>query len=135
MGIQNHTLGRMFPKLKLVFLTLSCLFNASYSSPVNQGLKSIDSLSSSGTCDDGWISFYGKCFYFSPKGADVNWDEAQSICTELGGTLAEPRTATLDGFFSEQFTQMSHLDGGQTWWLGATDLEQEGRWKWWSDGA
>ena len=55
------------------------------------------------------------------------WDDAEAHCQAEGGHLASIRT-------DEQEMEVMTLTGGLNVWLGGTDSEQEGNWRW-ADGT
>ena len=60
----------------------------------------------------------------------VSWRQASANCLSMGRMLLEPRT-------QEKFDIALNImtDLGTHIWLGANDLEEEGKWVWESDGA
>lgn len=58
------------------------------------------------------------------------WQDAQSICSGLGGKLLEWDTAeqheVVNAIVYDKFTEA----GVNDWWIGATDDAQEGVWLW-----
>lgn len=56
----------------------------------------------------------------------LSWKDAQLECKKMGGNLAMPKTKELSDFIVS-FATKYNLNG---LWLGATDEEKEGTWKW-----
>ena len=59
----------------------------------------------------------------------LTWHQAQQACHDMGGYLAE----TSDEL-SVYFTTKHIFEHNSRMWLGATDLDQEGSWKWVTSG-
>lgn len=59
-------------------------------------------------------------YYFSTP---VTWYDAKSICAAMGGHLA-----TISSESENEF--VFQISQGAASWLGATDIEQEGKWQW-----
>lgn len=74
--------------------------------------------------DDDTYLYQNKLFKVIKE--SVTWKEAQDKCRELGGNLAMPKSADLGDFISG-VARRYEING---LWLGATDEEQEGVWKW-----
>ena len=74
---------------------------------------------------DGDMYFYKDKMYKVFK-QSITWKDAQAFCKSLGGNLAMPKTQELGDFIINIATQYN-LNG---LWLGATDEETEGVWKW-----
>ncbi|XP_062622106.1 perlucin-like protein isoform X2 [Saccostrea cucullata] len=91
----------------------------------NVSLKSLTILCSlpfiSG-CFVGWLGFQDKCYFFSHTTA--SWADAGSTCTQLGSKLVEPKT------MEEAWFLISHSQNlGKSFWMGMSDLVEEGRWE------
>jgi len=54
----------------------------------------------------------------------MSWHDAKTYCEKLGGHLATATTAQENEFIYNQFGR-DHVV-----WLGATDEQEEGTWKW-----
>ncbi|XP_076112739.1 perlucin-like protein [Mytilus galloprovincialis] len=70
-----------------------------------------------------WTLYDGK-YYMFVKNA-TNWNTAQQDCLSRGGRLAEVNCENVGAWLKRQARQR-----GGGWWLGATDLGQEGTWTW-----
>jgi len=57
----------------------------------------------------------------------MSWDEADQVCQALGGHLATVGDASEDAFLTKTFAEE------RICWLGGTDKEQEGTWRWVTD--
>lgn len=64
--------------------------------------------------------------YFKVFKETISWKDAQAKCEMLGGTLAMPKDEDISNFIIGIAKKYS-LNG---LWLGATDEEEEGNWKW-----
>ncbi|XP_070572121.1 type-2 ice-structuring protein-like [Ptychodera flava] len=78
-------------------------------------------------CESGWDYFNGKCYY-AYQSHLYTYQEARTVCTALGGSLAKINNL-------EEDLRLKGYTGGKVhMWLGANDIEQEGVWKW-EDGT
>lgn len=77
------------------------------------------------TCDEGWEENGGRCFFWGRE--MKNWIAAEDFCREEGGHLATVNTdATMDFLFESMKT-----NNIASWvWIGGSDIEEEGVWKW-----
>ncbi|CAG5929222.1 unnamed protein product [Menidia menidia] len=83
-------------------------------------------------CPDGWRSWGGHCYFFSP-GLDQNrpWNESSAFCRQHNSSLAVIRDPAEMDFLQgvmRNFSSFPFL------WVGLTDDQEEGRWLWW-DGT
>ena len=53
----------------------------------------------------------------------LNWANAKGFCESVGGGLAVLNTKVLNDIVTQKFA-------GQQYWIGASDAEQEGWWRW-----
>ncbi|XP_036158664.1 C-type lectin domain family 17, member A isoform X2 [Myotis myotis] len=74
------------------------------------------------TCPEGWLPFKGKCYYFSPN--TKSWDEARKFCQENYSHLV-----IISSMDEQNFVVKAH-GSPRVHWLGLSDREQEGDWKW-----
>ncbi|MBS0203574.1 MAG: protein kinase [Planctomycetes bacterium] len=74
------------------------------------------------------VTFQAKRFKLFTE--SVSWHDAKLKCREMGGQLAEVRSAAENEFLMN-LAQSGDVDGV---WLGATDELREGRWTW-NDGS
>ncbi len=87
-----------------------------------------DKLAGEGECPaDSIASASGRCYFISAS--QSTWDGARSLCQERGQgwDLATPRSA-------QQQQELEKLIDTETW-LGASDLDAAGSWKWATDSA
>uniref|UniRef100_W6MNH1 C-type-lectin-like-9 protein n=1 Tax=Pagurus bernhardus TaxID=174397 RepID=W6MNH1_PAGBR len=61
--------------------------------------------------------------------SEVSWEDAQAWCKKRGANLAQP-TDNLNTFMKEVAQRVPVKQGNVRVWLGATDLAQEGEWRW-----
>ncbi|EPQ07510.1 C-type lectin domain family 17, member A [Myotis brandtii] len=74
------------------------------------------------TCPEGWLPFEGKCYYFSPN--TKSWDEARKFCQENYSHLV-----IISSIDEQNFVVKAH-GSPRVHWLGLSDREHEGDWKW-----
>ncbi|XP_006100401.1 C-type lectin domain family 17, member A [Myotis lucifugus] len=74
------------------------------------------------TCPEGWLPFQGKCYYFSPN--TKSWDEARKFCQENYSHLV-----IISSIDEQNFVVKAH-GSPRVHWLGLSDREHEGDWKW-----
>lgn len=88
---------------------------------------SISVFGQDGTKDNDVIQFNGHSYkvYIDPN---IGWHEAEMFCENLGGHLATITSVNEDTFV---YSLVSGDD--VSYWLGATDEENEGEWKWVTD--
>ncbi|XP_062367740.1 uncharacterized protein LOC134055419 [Cinclus cinclus] len=77
---------------------------------------------SSRRCSAGWLSFGPSCFSFSRR--SLSWLAARNACADLGAHLA------VVGSEQEQEFLLDNIERSVSYWLGMTDAEQEGKWRW-----
>ena len=59
----------------------------------------------------------------------LHWPDAVQYCTDINGRLMEIRT-------QQQYDEAAPYVSGLGWfWLGASDADNEGIWRWESDGS
>ncbi|XP_018079140.1 collectin-12 isoform X1 [Xenopus laevis] len=73
-------------------------------------------------CPLEWKNFSDKCYYFS-TGKDI-FDDAKLICKEKAAMLVVIETQAEQQFLKKQ------TSGKGNFWIGLTDTEEEGTWKW-----
>ncbi|XP_052761891.1 CD209 antigen-like protein E [Mya arenaria] len=73
-------------------------------------------------CEEGWHSYKNSSYFYSTE--DLTWYDARDSCLEMGATLAVITDEAEDDFVGD-------LIGGSYYtWLGATDEDLEGSWRW-----
>ncbi|XP_067371579.1 C-type lectin domain family 4 member M-like [Channa argus] len=78
------------------------------------------------TCPDGWTMFSCFCYFLSNESG--SWTKGREDCRKRGADLVVINSAE-EQIFLSNFTAL-----GTWWWIGLTDREEEGTWKW-IDGA
>ncbi|XP_041934868.1 C-type lectin domain family 4 member E-like [Alosa alosa] len=78
--------------------------------------------STSGQCSDGWELFNGTCYYFSHDA--LNWTASRDECVTAGGHLVIINSKEEQIYIAQKIID---TDG---FWIGLTDSEREGHWKW-----
>ncbi|XP_062373461.1 low affinity immunoglobulin epsilon Fc receptor-like [Sardina pilchardus] len=77
-----------------------------------------------GQCTDGWESFNGTCYYFSPD--TLNWTASRDRCVSDGGRLVIIDSWEEQIYISRKLSNHTKDE----FWIGLTDSEKEGHWKW-----
>merc|ERR1711936_159540 len=73
---------------------------------------------------------YSNCFDSVDYYYGMTWFESMSCCYANGGYIAEPISQEEHDLIKSRLVMVSG-DGDKTaWWLGATDMLQEGEWRW-----
>uniref|UniRef100_A0A667ZLG2 C-type lectin domain-containing protein n=1 Tax=Myripristis murdjan TaxID=586833 RepID=A0A667ZLG2_9TELE len=70
-------------------------------------------------CPDGWTYFSGSCYFMSSE--RKNWFESRQDCLRRGADLVIINSREENSFLK---------NSGLTAWVGLSDLETEGEWKW-----
>uniref|UniRef100_A0A8C5CCV6 CD209 antigen-like protein C n=1 Tax=Gadus morhua TaxID=8049 RepID=A0A8C5CCV6_GADMO len=82
-----------------------------------------DNIKRNQTCPEGWRKFENACYHHSDQ--KKSWNNGRNDCIKKGGDLV-----VIDSSQEQKFL----LEYEGDFWIGLTDLEQEGTWKW-VDGA
>ncbi|KAL4218175.1 hypothetical protein ACF0H5_022911 [Mactra antiquata] len=77
------------------------------------------------TCHNGWLAFEGSCYLFGETAA--HFTEAEDFCRKHHNS----HLVHIDSDLENKFIK-DHLRDHQThsWWMGLTDQDIEGVWKW-----
>jgi len=75
-------------------------------------------------CKEGWEENGDHCYYFSTE--KKNWFAAETFCQREGGHLASVHSNATNDFIWERLIRR----GLNRHWIGGTDTEEEGVWKW-----
>uniref|UniRef100_A0A3B3RCX8 CD209 antigen-like protein E n=1 Tax=Paramormyrops kingsleyae TaxID=1676925 RepID=A0A3B3RCX8_9TELE len=70
-------------------------------------------------CPQNWMSFNLSCYYISNE--TQTWNDSRKKCTEKGADLV---------IISSRVEQVFIDDFNGRFWIGLTDLHEEGTWKW-----
>ena len=70
-------------------------------------------------CSYGWTHLGSSCYKF-PK-QSLSFDDAQKLCEDLGGKLAEPRSITANNLLAEHL----HYRNAKFMWIGINDKIEE----------
>ncbi|XP_030614167.1 CD209 antigen-like protein E [Archocentrus centrarchus] len=96
------------------------LLNASLTEKIEE-LERLQNLSKQKkTCPAGWRKFSRSCYLLSQS--SDSWDAGRNKCRERGADLAVIDSAEEQDFLAT-FTQ-------RPTWIGLTDTQEEGKWKW-----
>ncbi|XP_023442668.2 C-type lectin domain family 17, member A [Dasypus novemcinctus] len=90
----------------------------------NQSLMEIRGLLDSVrvTCPEGWLPFERKCYYFSTS--TKSWNGARTFCQENYSHLV-----IINSVAEQRFVAKAH-GSPRVYWLGLTDKDREGDWRW-----
>ncbi|XP_054637997.1 C-type lectin domain family 10 member A-like [Dunckerocampus dactyliophorus] len=72
-------------------------------------------------CPLDWVKYQEKCYYISKKGSTHSWHASRRDCQDRGGDLAIITTRQEQDFVTTYYDRL---------WIGLSDLDQEGKWKW-----
>ncbi|CAG2199728.1 unnamed protein product [Mytilus edulis] len=75
------------------------------------------------SCQIGWIQYETKCYFFSDS--ERTWNDAKIICENKDGMLAEVKSSCEKDFLKTTATAFA-----LSFWLGGTDIQNEGDWIW-----
>ncbi|KAG9330044.1 hypothetical protein JZ751_027452, partial [Albula glossodonta] len=70
------------------------------------------------SCPQGWIKFSSSCYYISRE--TKTWSESRQYCREREADLV----------IINNKEEQTFLKGRNSGWIGLTDSENEGTWKW-----
>ncbi|XP_048870665.1 CD209 antigen-like protein E [Brienomyrus brachyistius] len=85
----------------------------------DQLLLKFDECKKSYICPSGWRSFSKSCYYFSTE--KKNWSDSRQACMRSGADLAIISSREEQVFLEGLYGQF---------WIGLSDIESEGSWKW-----
>uniref|UniRef100_H3A3W2 C-type lectin domain-containing protein n=1 Tax=Latimeria chalumnae TaxID=7897 RepID=H3A3W2_LATCH len=71
-------------------------------------------------CETGWILFNSNCYYFTQK--EETWQESRRTCQSLKSDLVMIK--------SKEKQVIENITDIITYWIGLTDQDSEGWWKW-----
>ena len=74
-------------------------------------------------CKTGWKYQGDYCIFYSS--VEMNWHDANDYCLREGSKLAEPESRKAMRTLTDQLPRAR-----DRWWLGASDLHDEGVWMW-----
>ena len=80
------------------------------------------------SCPEGWVEKTGSCYFWGRTDDKKTWEEAEQFCRNMGGRLPVVTSKPLNNYLvaEKKRRHSSHLPI----WLGGSDKEQEGVWKW-----
>merc|ERR1712179_135620 len=83
-----------------------------------------------GQCRNGWIKYNESCYLFAGMLSD--WGEAEVLCISLyGAYLAEIETGDENNFIKQEAKiNFASAPKGSGYWIGGSDVEVEGVFKW-----
>uniref|UniRef100_A0A096LVY2 C-type lectin domain-containing protein n=1 Tax=Poecilia formosa TaxID=48698 RepID=A0A096LVY2_POEFO len=82
-------------------------------------------------CEPGWEPHGGNCYYFSTTKS--SWTDSRRSCTDLGSDLVKIDSREEQMFLLERLRVLMK-DDEDMFWIGLTDLKEEGKW-FWVDGS
>ncbi|CAI5691483.1 unnamed protein product [Oreochromis niloticus] len=78
-------------------------------------------------CEDDWKEHGGNCYYFSTNSS--SWNESRTVCKSKGGDLVKIDSEEEQNFLRKNVQQKMEIHD-IPFWIGLTDLAEEGRWLW-----
>nr|WCD23705.1 C-type lectin [Glycymeris yessoensis] len=90
---------------------------------VMAGLQCCSFVASDG-CDAGWQPYGDSCYLFT--NTSMFPIDAENFCKTQNGYLAEPKDAGINTFLKDNAAG----GPGVNYWIGGTDLTDEGQWRW-----
>uniref|UniRef100_A0A3P8QS35 C-type lectin domain-containing protein n=1 Tax=Astatotilapia calliptera TaxID=8154 RepID=A0A3P8QS35_ASTCA len=81
-------------------------------------------------CEDDWKEHGGNCYYFSTNSSP--WNESRTVCKTKGGDLVKIDSEEEQNFLRKNVQQKMEIHD-IPFWIGLTDLAEEGRWLWVDD--
>uniref|UniRef100_A0A3P8QSN0 C-type lectin domain-containing protein n=1 Tax=Astatotilapia calliptera TaxID=8154 RepID=A0A3P8QSN0_ASTCA len=78
-------------------------------------------------CEDDWKEHGGNCYYFSTNSS--SWNESRTVCKTKGGDLVKIDSEEEQNFLRKNVQQKMEIHD-IPFWIGLTDLAEEGRWLW-----
>lgn len=78
-------------------------------------------------CQSPWIAFQGSCYALFTQSS--TWNSARDSCRSDSAELVKIESSNENNFIKKNF-----LASGADYWIGLTDEETEGEWKW-SEGS
>ncbi|KAH3712549.1 perlucin-like protein isoform X1 [Dreissena polymorpha] len=83
-------------------------------------------------CPNGWIAYEGSCYLFGHEDIPMTFTAAEQYCRQHGGGhLIHVENVQENAFIKDQLRERKPIH----WWLGITDEETEGIWKWFDDDS
>ena len=119
--------------MRLSVFALSCFFCSSL-----QGDEEENPNSCRSSCPQGWEKMAGSCYLW--PGILKTWTGAERLCIEKGGHLASVANQKIHTYTRSKkltiwFDRWGRRRVRRTFfWVGGTDQNEEGRWRW-SDGS
>ena len=77
-------------------------------------------------CPSTWTALSTGCYLFLP--GPLSWYNAKTRCEEENSTMVEIETPEEQGALAEEALMSKGTTFG--FWIGLTDLQEEGRWVW-----
>ncbi|KAF0025869.1 hypothetical protein F2P81_022750 [Scophthalmus maximus] len=77
-------------------------------------------------CHNSWKQFESKCYYFSAR--TLTWSSSRAWCRTQGGDLLIVDSEQEQRFIFDSSSSVE--SSGARLWIGLTDEEQEGDWRW-----
>ncbi|XP_045180165.2 C-type lectin domain family 10 member A-like [Mercenaria mercenaria] len=78
-------------------------------------------------CPDTWVPFEGSCYLFGHQ--KLTFVEAEHYCNQHSAHLVHVEGQEENAFIKDYL----RFEKGDMWWMGLTDDEVEGIWKWYGE--
>lgn len=83
------------------------------------------------SCDGGWQLIGTECYYFSSH--KQRWKDSRATCLDWSGDLVKIESREEQRFLFDKVKELMEANEDK-FWIGLTDAEREGEWKW-TDGS
>ncbi|XP_060591120.1 perlucin-like protein isoform X1 [Ruditapes philippinarum] len=80
-------------------------------------------------CQDGWIKYKRSCYFISED--EMSFDRARANCQKLQADLVHIDNADENAFLTNHLNTLK----GISFWIGLTDADREGDFKWVDDNS
>ncbi|KAM5172732.1 CD209 antigen-like protein C [Mantella aurantiaca] len=111
--------GVLFLKFTVLLVLIGLMFFY-FNTRILELQRNVKGLRKMISCERGWLEFDDHCYFFSNFA--LNWTNAENMCLNRNGHLVIINSQAEQKFLLDNFKGLS--------WIGLTDLEKEGIFKW-----